>query len=541
MILRYRKVAINMETLQTFLKEINDQMQVLSKDGALASWMAQTTGDPEWAAKLSEAETRYSLLFSSKDSYEKTKQFLATENVTEIEKRQLQLLLSAMEGNQLPEEVIADLSKRSSELNLLFNTYEPVVDGKKYSANEIREILVNSDDQELRKKVWFASKEVGKVVEKGLLELVKKRNEAAQLLGFDNHHQMGFALQELDRDEVFSIFNELISQSDEAYRTMKKELDERLATKFGIHPGDIRPWHYVDPFFQEAPPSDSTNLDPFYKGMDIVQITTDTFNSMGIEIDDLYAKSDLFPREKKNPTAFCTDIDREGDVRVLCNLTEDAYWMETNLHEFGHAAYFKYVDASLPFGLRTVSHTLTTEAIAMLFGQMGKDPRWLKRFLQIDEATVNELTPELEKYQQLQMLIGARWIITFVFFEKELYENPDQDLNALWWKTVNDVQLVTPPDSTDQPDWAAKIHFTLAPIYYQNYLLGELMAAQLLRHIETKISPEFFTKETGEMLINQFFKPAALYDWNEKISRVTGEKLNPAHFVDVYCKTQVKN
>jgi peptidyl-dipeptidase A len=67
------------------------------------------------------------------------------------------------------------------------------------------------------------------------------------------------------------------------------------------------------------------------------------------------------------------------------------------------------------------------------------------------------------------------------------------------------------------------------------------MAAQLLRHIETKISPEFFTEETGEMLINQFFKPAALYDWNGKISRVTGEKLNPAHFVDVYCKTQVKS
>jgi oligoendopeptidase F len=530
-----------METLQTFLQDINDQMQALHKDVTQSSWMAQTTGDPEWAAKLSEASTKFNLLFSSKDTYEKTKQFLETESVSEIEKRQLQMLLNAMERNQLPEEVIADLSKRSSELNLLFNTYSPEVDGKKYSANEIREILINSDDQELRKNVWFASKEVGKVVEKDLLELVKKRNEAAKLLGYDNHHQMSFALQELDRDEVFAIFNELIAQSDETYRSMKKELDERLATKFGINPEDIRPWHYVDPFFQEAPPSDSTNLDPFYKGKDIVQITTDTFSSMGIEIDDLYAKSDLFPREKKNPTAFCSDIDREGDVRVLCNLTESAYWMETNLHEFGHAAYFKYVDSTLPFGLRTVSHTLTTESIAMLFGKMGKDPRWLKRFLQVDETTVNELAPELEKYQQLQMLISARWIITFVFFEKELYENPDQDLNALWWKTVNEVQLVTPPDSTDNPDWAAKIHFTLAPVYYQNYLLGELMAAQLLRYIETNISPEFFTKETGEMLINQFFKPAALYDWNEKISRVTGEKLNPAHFVDVYCKTEVKS
>ena len=69
----------------------------------------------------------------------------------------------------------------------------------------------------------------------------------------------------------------------------------------------------------------------------------------------------------------------------------------------------------------------------------------------MDEATINEITPELEKHQQLQMLIATRWIITFVLFERELYENPDQDLNTLWWKTVSEVQLVTPPDSTDNP------------------------------------------------------------------------------------------
>jgi oligoendopeptidase F len=524
-------------TLETFLQDMNDQMQALLKDVTSASWMAQTTGDPAWSGKLSEAQTKFNLLFSQKETFEKTKQYLEQqESLTDIQKRQLELLLGGMERNQLPEEVIADLSKRSSELNLLFNTYSPEVDGKHYSANEIREILINSDDQELRKKVWFASKEVGKIVEKGLLELVKKRNEAAKLLGYENHHQMSFALQELNREEIFTMFQELIQQSDATYRSMKQELDERLAIKFGIEPSEIRPWHYVDPFFQEAPPSEATNLDPFYKGKDIVQMTTDTFSSMGIEIDDLYAKSDLFPREKKNPTAFCSDIDREGDVRVLCNLTESAYWMETNLHEFGHAAYFKYVNPEFPFTLRTVSHTLTTEAIAMLFGKMGKDPRWLKRFLKVDEATVDALTPELQRYQQLQMLVSARWIITFVFFEKELYENPDQDLNKLWWKIVNEVQLVTPPDSTDNPDWAAKIHFTLAPVYYQNYLLGELMAAQLQRYIEESITPEFFTKATGDMLINQFFKPAALYDWNEKIRRVTGEKLDPRYFVELYCQ-----
>ncbi|RDU38859.1 peptidase M3A and M3B thimet/oligopeptidase F [Neobacillus piezotolerans] len=524
-----------MASVETFLQELNGEMQSLLKNVTETSWMAQTTGDPEWAEKLTKASTAFSLFFANKDTYEKAQQFLKEEGLTDVQKRQLELLTNSMKRNQLPEEILADLSKRSSELNLRFNTYSPEVDGKAYSANDIRDVLTNSEDQELRKKVWFASKEVGREVVKDLIELVKKRNESARMLGYNNYYEMVFELQELDQNEVMGIFKDFVEQSDATYRSMKAELDGRLAEKFGIDASEIRPWHYVDPFFQEAPPSDATNLDRFYKGKDLVQLTSDTFNAMGIDITDLYEKSDLYPREKKNPTAFCTDIDRSGDVRVLCNLTETAYWMETNLHEFGHAAYFKYIDSSLPFSLRSYSHTLTTEAIAMLFGKMGKDQRWLKRFLGLDEATVSGLAPELEKYQQLQMLISARWIITFVFFEKELYDNPDQDLNSLWWKTVQEIQLVTPPDDADNPDWAAKIHFTLAPVYYHNYALGELTAAQLQRYIERTISEDFFTEETGRLLIEEYFKPGALYSWNEKIARVTGEKLNPQYFVELYC------
>jgi Zn-dependent oligopeptidase len=130
--------------------------------------------------------------------------------LTHEQKREFEAILTSMKENQLPEDILSDLSKRSSELNLRFNTYTPSVDGKEYSATDIREVLINSEDQELRKKVWFASKEVGKVVEKDLLQLVKKRNEAARLLGFSNHHEMSFRHQELDREEVFLIFRELI-------------------------------------------------------------------------------------------------------------------------------------------------------------------------------------------------------------------------------------------------------------------------------------------------------------------------------------------
>ena len=57
---------------------------------------------------------------------------------------------------------------------------------------------------------------------------------------------------------------------------------------------------------------------------------------------------------------------RGSDIRTLCNLEPTLRWLETLLHELGHATYDDSVDKSLPWLLRTHSHTFTTEAVAML-------------------------------------------------------------------------------------------------------------------------------------------------------------------------------
>ena len=64
-------------------------------------------------------------------------------------------------------------------------------------------------------------------------------------------------------------------------------------------------------------------------------------------------------------------------------------------------------------------------------------------------------------------------------FERGLYADPDADHDTAWWDLVERFQLLTRPDGRHAPDWAAKIHVALAPVYYQNYLLGELVASQL--------------------------------------------------------------
>lgn len=521
-------------TVEQFLEEQSKVIKDLHITSASSSWMAATTGEDEWNQKTAEAQNAFNAYLSNPERFERVKKYLAQDDLTAMQRRQLESLHTGMAGSQIPEADLKEMVERSTELIGIFNTFRATIDGKPVSENDVRQILIKNNDNAEREKAWHASKQIATEVEEKLLTLVKKRNEVARSLGFENYHAMSFEHQELDRDEIFSIFHKLKELSDEPFREMKHEMDSELAERFGISIDELRPWHYADPFFQEAPPSKDLDLDPFYEGKDLEKLTTETFKSMGMDITDMLAKSDLYPRDKKNQHAFCTDIDREGDVRVLCNNVPSDYWSVTMLHEFGHAVYFKYVDPSLPYLLRTCAHTLTTEAIAMLYGRFGKDPAWLHQFLGLDKAEVEELTPLIEKSLRRQMLIAGRWIMAFTFFERELYENPDQDLNKLWWKIVQDVQFVNPPENVDYPHWAAKIHFTLVPVYYQNYLLGELTTSQLHAYIENNISKDMFTPEVGTYLVEEYFKPGALYQWNEKIEKATGEKLNPQYFIDQF-------
>ena len=69
------------------------------------------------------------------------------------------------------------------------------------------------------------------------------------------------------------------------------------------------------------------------------QVCREFYAGIGLPIDEVLRRSDLYERPGKSPHAFCTDIDRAGDVRVLANIVPNEYWMSTMLHELGHAVY----------------------------------------------------------------------------------------------------------------------------------------------------------------------------------------------------------
>jgi peptidyl-dipeptidase A len=119
-----------------------------------------------------------------------------------------------------------------------------------------------------------------------------------------------------------------------------------------------------------------------------------------------------------------------------------------------------------------------------------------------------------------------------------MYENPDVDLNSLWWELVSEYQMIRRPENSGTADWAAKIHIATSPCYYHNYLLGEVFASQLHYSILTRVLKQknanpnsyYNRKEVGAYLIENVFMPGSRYKWQDLVKYSTTEPLTAKYY-----------
>ncbi len=528
--------------LAQFIDEHVQKVKPLVEETNLAYWQAANSGKEEDYEKASELELKIRRIYSDTNDFAFLKKIKEDGKVKDaILSRQLDELYNGYLENQIDAELMERIVELSTKIEKDFSTFRGSIEGQKVTDNQIREILKTETDSVKRKAAWEASKQVGQAVAEDVIELVKLRNQAARKVGFDNYHTMRLSLGEQDVKEIDKIFDELYELTSDPFLLLKLELDGILAEKYEADMMRLMPWHYHDPFFQETPLVYELDLDGFYEDKDVKELATKFYAGIGLPIDSILARSDLYEREGKNPHAFCTDINKEGDVRVLCNLKNNEQWMETILHESGHGVYDLYQDPKVPYLLREPAHIFTTEAIAMLFGRLSRDAGWMGDMMGLTDEQKEEIAKVSGKYAQLKQLIFARWAMVMYNFEKELYANPEQDLNKLWWDMVEKYQFVNRPADRDQPDWAAKIHIATAPCYYHNYALGELLASQLHNKIVTDILKDGKAsyvghKEIGKYLKENVFEAGAVYRWDEMIKRATGEELTAKYFVAQFVK-----
>jgi len=539
------KKVTNEKDFDSFVAELNKKIIPLYKEMNLAYWDASISGKKEDFDKTALLQNQWTSIFADKKSFEFLKRIKAEGGLKdEVKNRELEVLYNQFAQNQADTAKLNAINFLQNEIEQKYGNFRAEVDGKKLTDNDVEDALVNSTDSKYLEKVWTAQKKIGRVVSDDIIKLVKMRNDVARDMGFKNYHEMKLKLSEQDPEEIAKLFDELDALTKDSFIGEKEIIDNYFEKRYKIKKEDLRPWHYQNRFFQEAPKIYKVDFDEFYKGKNLAELTEKYYKGIGIDISDILQHSDLYEKPGKNQHAYCIDIDNEGDIRVLCNIKPNEKWMNTMLHEFGHAAYDKYISKSLPFIMRDPAHTFTTEAIAMLFGRNSTNAQWLKANLGLNDNEVNEVASDGFKSLRLQQLVFSRWSQVMYRFEKSMYENPDQDLNKLWWELVEKYQLIKKPEGRNEPDWASKIHIATSPCYYHNYLLGELLASQLYHYIVVNVVKSGDLKnqslsnnpEIGKYLIEKVFSPGMLYKWNDMIKRATGEFLTPKYYAEQFVK-----
>ncbi|MEA2485710.1 MAG: hypothetical protein QOD46_821 [Actinomycetota bacterium] len=512
------------------VRDLEDRFSALETEFHRAYWESQIEATPETDKRRMDLELELRRVKGDSEALSDVQAALAGQLHDPIVRRQLEVLRLSLLGNQMTEERRTEIVELSSAVESDFAAYRPTLEGRSLSDNDIEVILGTSDDLGLRKKAWEASKEIGGVVADRVRELARVRNRAAHDAGFADYYRMSLELQEMSEEWLFTTLGEVEQLTEAPFRKWKGELDRSLSKRFGTD--EIYPWYYADPFFQTVPPDAKVSLEEELKDADAPALAQETFARWGIDLGRVLDGSDLYPRERKCQHAFCLDVDRAtGDVRILANVVPGERWVEVMLHESGHAAYDLMISPQLPYLLRRACHTFVTEAIALLSGRLLRDPSWLAGIAGLDPGHVRQITPRLHGANAAQSLMFARWVLVMTHFERQLYSDPESDLDAQWWSLVERFQLVTPPPERSAPDWAAKIHVAVAPVYYHNYLLGEILASQLSSAITKECGGLIGVPEAGKMMVDRVFRPGSLLRWDALIEEAIGAPLSPQAFV----------
>jgi peptidyl-dipeptidase A len=499
-----------------------ERLRPLTLARNVAWWDSNVEANEENAQRRAEAELAYSDALADRELFV---QIETARRANGNRDRSLDLLRAMMLPHQISDSLRSRIVELESEVESRFSRHRGVLRGREVDDNEIKRILRESDDVGERREAWEAAKTVGAEVADRVRELARLRNEAARSLGFRDWFALSLATDELDEGKLLQTLSEADRATAEPFGRWKSALDARLAARFGCDISELRPWHYADPFFQEAPPEGSVDLDPLFKGQDVVELARRTFDGIDLDVDGILARSDLFPRSGKSQHAFCIDVDRAGDIRVLANVTDNQSWADTMLHELGHGVYDLGFDDALPWLLRD-THLVATEASALLFGALAGNREWLERVLGVEAAEAAELEGRLHAAHAAELLVFTRWVLVMTGFERVLYGDPDGDLDRAWWELVSRHQLLTPPDARRAPDWAAKIHIAVAPVYYHTYLYGAIVALQLRDALAATAGGIVDRPEAGTILQRKLYAPGASIRWDRLVEKASGSPLS---------------
>ncbi len=541
--------------VQKYLDSYNAKYKELVTLDQEANWTSNThivEGDDTNAKRTRAADEALAAFTGSVENIDAARKFLAKKSeLSAVQALELEKVLYNAGGNpQSAADIVKQRIAAETAQNEKLYGFKFTMDGKEITPNDIDDGLRGEKDLAKRRKIWESSKEVGKALRPGLVELQKLRNASVRALGYKDFFAYKASEYGMTTDELAKSIDDINRQLRPLFRELHTWTRYELAKRYGQPVPDLIPADWLPNRWGQdwAGLVDVAGFDldkPIEaKGEKWVPEQAERFYvSLGFPSlpKSFWEKSSLYPVPtdagyKKNTHANAWHIDLDQDVRSLMSIQANTEWYETAHHELGHIYYYLcYSNPNVPYVLRTGANRAYHEAIGSLMGLAAQQPRFVK---------AAGLEMEGPKPDPMQLLfkealfygVFIPWSTGTMFqFEKELYaeELPPTKWNQRWWELAGKYQGIAPPTARGEEfcDAATKTHLTDDPAAYYDYALSFVLLFQLHDHIAKEILHEdphdtnyFGRKDVGDWL-RSILTPGASVDWKKLLKDKTGSEL----------------
>lgn len=549
---------------QKFIDEYSAKFQELYYASAQAEWKSNTEireGDSTNEVATRKANQAFADFTGSVENIETIQKLLKRDDLTPIQRKQLDAMLygAANQPATAKEKVAARIKAETEQTKALFG-FDFKIDGQSVSPNDIDSILRQSTDMEARIKAWEASKEVGKDLKAGLVNLRNLRNETVQALDYSDYFTYQVSEYGMTTAEMNELMLQLCRDIWPMYRELHTYARYELAEKYGeSEVPEYLPAHWLPNRWGQDWSAmvdvEGINIDAALKDKGsewLVKTAEEFYVSVGFpELPPVFwEKSSLYPLPpdagyRKNNHASAWHLDLENDVRSLMSVQPNTEWYETTHHELGHIYYYlTYTNPDVPPILRGGANRGYHEAFGSLLGLASLQQPYMEHL---------ELIPKNIRVDQIRILLkeALNYVVLIPWgagvmteFENDLYaENlPTDQFNRRWWDLKKKYQGIVPPTDRGEEycDAASKTHINNDAAQYYDYAMSFVLLFQFHDHIAKEILHQdphatnyADNKEVGKFL-HDIMYPGATRDWRELLNESIGEDLSARAMLEYF-------
>lgn len=547
---------------QRFLDLYNSVYQRLSTVSSEAAWKSSTDVSDLHEGLRTGAEQAWAAFVGDAEVIRTTQALLGRrEQLTALQVKQLQAVLFNAGGNPgtIPAVVNARVAAEARQSAIL-DGYQFCFEARRSdgecpapkTANDVDAVLRESRDLAERQGVWVASKEIGRLLKPGLVELRTLRNQVAREMGYSSYFGLMVAEYGMTVPEMMRLLDGFVADIAPLYAEMQTWATRELAKRYGapVPAGPVPAHWYPNRWAQEwSGLVTDADLSPYFVGRSpesMVRQAEDFYVSLGFPAlpASFWEKSDLYPvpagdPRRKNAHASAWHVDLDRDIRSLMSVEANPEWFFTSHHELGHVYYYvSYTRPEVPPVLRAGANRAFHEAVGELASlAAGQVPYLRNRGILPKNAKINPTQALLVDALERTVAFVPWSAGVMSHFEYELYEKdlPPDQWQERWWTMVKQYQGVVPPVDRSDPalcDACTKTHINDDPAGYYDYAIATVIKYQLHEHIATEILRQdphacdyYGNREVGDFL-RSILEKGATEDWRKVLKDATGEELS---------------